>query len=41
MGWVERKRGGRVFLCSVFKAVSPYFSNRAPLVENNMLFSVV
>ena len=41
MGWVERKRGGMVFLCSVFKPVSTYFYNRSPLIGNNVLFSSV
>ena len=41
MGWVERKRGGMVFLCSIFRPVSTYFYNRAPLVGNNVLFSAV
>ena len=40
-GLGREERGRRVFLCSTFKDVSPYFSNRASWVGNNMLFSVV
>ena len=42
--WVEVwwiKRGGRVFLCSIFKPIKPCFSNRVSWVGNNEQLSVV